>query len=168
MKKEDASVFVFNTHVETGDTLRALSGTGFDMQRLSLVGRGCNDQERAVGFYSTGDRIKAWGGVGAFWGGMWGLMMLQPAVFFVPGLGLMAMAGPVVAALVGTLEGAIVVGGVSALGAALAQFGIPKEEAMLCEQDLIADRMVLMLHGSAGEVARARVVLTSARSWAAA
>ncbi len=167
MQKEDSSVFVFNTHVETGDTIRALSRTGFDMTRLSLVGKGCHDQERAVGFYTMGDRIKTWGGVGAFWGGVWGLL-LKPAVFVLPGIGIMAMAGPVVSALVGALEGAIVVGSVSALGAALAQFGVPKEQAVLCEKDLMDDRFVLMLHGTASEVAQAKVVVTSARSWAAA
>ncbi len=167
MKKEDSSVFVFNTHVETGDTIRALSRTGFDMTRLSLVGKGCHDQERAVGFYTTGERISTWGGAGAFWGGIWGLL-LKPGVFVLPGIGVMAMAGPVVSALVGALEGALVLGSVSVLGAALAQFGVPKEQALLCEKDLKADRFVLMLHGSDSEVAQASVVLTSARSWAAA
>ena len=71
---------------------------------MSLVGKGYHSEEHPVGFYTVGDRIKTWGGIGAFWGDIWGLL-LAPAVFFLPGLGLMAMAGPVVTALVSALEG---------------------------------------------------------------
>jgi hypothetical protein len=78
------------------------------------VGKGYHSEEHPIGFYTAGDKIKTWGGIGAFWGGIWGLR-LAPAVFFLPGLGLVAMAGPLVAALVGALEGALVVGGASAL-----------------------------------------------------
>lgn len=44
----------------------------------------------------------AWGGTGAFWGGIWGLL-LTPAIFLLPGLGVLGMAGPLVATLVGAL-----------------------------------------------------------------
>jgi len=55
-------------------------------------------------------------------------MLLAPAVFFLPGLGLIGMAGPIVTTLVSALEGAAVVGGLSALGAALVQVGVPKDQ----------------------------------------
>ena len=106
LKKRPVRFFVANTHAEAA--IRSLSRSGFDVKKLSLVGKGYHSEEPPVGFYTVGDRIKSWGGV-------WGLL-LAPAVFFLPGLGLMAMAGPVVAALAGALEGAVVVGGVSALG----------------------------------------------------
>jgi hypothetical protein len=162
--EKQSSVYVFNTHVEAEDAIRLLSGTGFDVKKLSLVGKGYHSEEHPVGFYTVGDRIKAWGGMGAFWGGIWGLL-LAPAVFFLPGLGFVALAGPLVSALVGALEGAVVVGGVSALGAALTDLGVAKDQVIKYESALKADRYVLMIHGDAEEIEKARSVLASSKVW---
>lgn len=158
MEKTELPFYVFNSHVEAEDAIRLLGKSGFDVKKLSLVGKGYHSEEHPLGFYSTGDRIKTWGGTGAFWGGIWGLLF-APAVFFLPGLGVVAMAGPFVATLVSALEGAVVVGGMSALGAALSQIGVPKDEVIKYEMALKADRYVLMIHGDQGEVAKARAAL---------
>ncbi len=105
--------------------------------------------------------------MGAFWGGVWGVL-LAPAVFFLPGIGLVAMAGPVVTALVGALEGAVVVGGASAIGAALSQIGASTDQVIKYETALKADKYVLMVHGTAQDQARVRSVLSSAKAWEAA
>jgi hypothetical protein len=167
MEKEDAPVYVFNTHVEAEEAIQDLNRSGFDVKKLSLIGKGYHSEEHPVGFYTVGDRIKSWGGTGAFWGSIWGLL-LAPAVFFVPGLGLLAMAGPVVAALVGALEGAVVVGGLSALGAALTQIGVAKDQVIKYEKALKVDKYVLMVHGDAEEQAKVRSVLASSKAWQAA
>ncbi len=86
-------------------------------------------------------------------------MLIAPAVFFLPGIGVVAMAGPIVAALVGALEGAAVVGGLSVLGATLTQFGVPKENAIKYEKALKVDKYVLMAHGNAEEQMKVRTVL---------
>jgi hypothetical protein len=156
---ENASIHIYDTHVEAEAAIRSLAKSGFNVKKLSLVGKGYHSEEHPIGFYTVGDRIRAWGGIGAFWGGVWGLL-LGPAIFFLPGLGLIAMAGPVVSMLVGTLEGVVVVGGVSALGAALCTAGIPKDQVIKYETAVKADKYVLMLHGSANEVAQARYALS--------
>lgn len=158
MSAKYSALYIFNTHVEAENAIKSLSKSGFDVKQLSLVGKGYHSEEHPVGFYTTGDRIRAWGGTGAFWGGLWGLL-LAPAVFFLPGLGLVAMAGPVVAALLSTLEGAVLIGGVSALGAAFAQIGVPKDQVIKYDSALKADNYVLMAHGNEQEVAKARAVL---------
>lgn len=116
-----------------------------------------------MGFYTTGDRIKAWGGTGAFWGGIWGLL-LAPAVFVLPGLGLVGMAGPFVATLVSALEGAVVVGGISALGAALTQIGVPKDQVIKYEADLKVDKYLLVVHGSVADQDKVHSVLAQAKA----
>ena len=72
------------------------------------------------------------------------------------------MAGPLVAALVGALEGAVVVGGVSALGAALTQIGVPKDQLIKYETALKVDKYVLLVHGDANDLAKAQAVLANA------
>ena len=161
MNNTDSSFYVFNTHADAEEAIRALGHSGFDMKRLSLVGKGYHSEEKPMGFYTVGDRIKAWGSTGAFWGGIWGLL-LAPAVFVLPGLGVVGMAGPLVAALVGALEGAVVVGGLSALGAALTQIGVPKDQVIKYEAALKVDKYLLAVHGSSAEQEKAREVLAHA------
>jgi len=50
------------------------------------------------------------------------------AMFVIPGIGAVAIAGPIVPALLSALRGAVVVGGVSALGAGLVSLNIPKDK----------------------------------------
>ena len=159
MFEQESPIYVFNTHAKAEAAIVSLSRAGFDLKQLSLVGKGYHSEEHPVGFYTDADRIKSWGGSGAFWGGLWGLIF-APAVFFLPGIGLIAMAGPLVAALVSTLEGAVVVGGVSALGAALVGMGIPKEQVVKYETALKVDKYVLVVHGSEEVIADARAVLS--------
>ncbi len=167
MTNQQSSAYIYKTHIEAEEAIRALTHAGFEMKNLSLVGKGYQTEEHPVGFYTAGDKIKAWGGAGAFWGSIWGLL-LAPAVFFLPGLGMVAMAGPVVSALVGALEGAVVVGGMSALGAALTTIGVPKEQAIRFETALKADQYVLLVHGTADEEARARSILSESGATVAA
>ena len=163
MKHPDAALFVFDTRTAAEAAIRTLGQSGLDMKQLSLVGKGCHSEEKPMGFYTAGDRIKAWGGTGAFWGGIWGLL-LAPAVFVLPGLGVVGMAGPLVATLVGALEGAVVVGSLSALGAALTQIGLPKDQIIRYESALKVDKYLLVVHGSAQDQDKARSVLAGLAS----
>ncbi|OIQ75182.1 hypothetical protein GALL_431530 [mine drainage metagenome] len=164
MENTNMPCYVFNTHQEAEEAIQLLSHSGFDVKTLSLVGKGYHSEEHPLGFYTAGDRIRSWGGMGAFWGSIWGLLM-APAVFFLPGLGLVAMAGPFVAALVGALEGAVVVGGVSALGAALTQIGVSKDKVIKYEMAIKMDKYVLMVHGNAEETEKARTILENSKAW---
>ena len=163
MSNSDSAIFVFDTHAAAEAAIRSLGQSGFDLKKLSLVGKGYHSEEKPSGFYTAGERIKAWGGTGAFWGGIWGLL-LAPAVFVLPGLGVVGMAGPLVATLVGALEGAVVVGGLSALGAALTQVGVPEDQAIKYEAALKVDKYLLVVHGSAQDQERARGVLSQAKA----
>jgi len=154
----DSALYVFNTRTEADTAIRSLGKAGFDLKELSLIGKGYHSDEHPIGFYTVGDRIKAWGATGAFWGGIWG-MLLAPAVFFLPGLGVIAMAGPFVAAFVAALEGAVVIGGMTALGAALSSVGVSSTQVMKYESAVKADKYVLVVHGGAQSAAKARSIL---------
>jgi hypothetical protein len=96
------------------------------MKKLSIVGKDYHTEEHVVGYYNAGDRMKFWGKLGAFWGGLWNLLF-GSALFLIPGIGPVVVFGPLVSWMVGALEGAVVVGGLSALGAGLYSIGIPKD-----------------------------------------
>jgi hypothetical protein len=119
---------------------------------------GYQTEEDVVGFYNTGDRMKYWGKWGGFWGGLWG-MLVGAAFLIVPGIGPVVAAGSVVDWIIATLEGAVVVGGVSALGAGLFSLGIPKNSVVKYETSIKAGKFVLVAQGTAEEVGKARDML---------
>jgi hypothetical protein len=102
--------------------------------------------------------MKHWGGVGAFWGGFWGLLF-GSGLFFIPGLGPILAAGPIVAWIVAALEGAVVLGGVSAIGAGLVSIGIPKDSVLKYDVALKTDKYVLIVHGTPEEVEKAKDII---------
>ena len=158
MSAQNSVVAVYRTHTEADQAVKELQRGGVDMHKLSIVGKGYHTDEHAVGYYNTGDRMKYWGKVGAFWGGFWGLLF-GSAFFMIPGLGPILAAGPVVAWIVGALESAAVVGGVSALGAGLYSMGIPKDSIVKYEAALKTDQFLLIAHGTAAEVAKAKDII---------
>ena len=152
-------VTVYDTHEAAEEAVRGLAQKGFDMSKLSIVGKDYHTEDGVIGYYTTGDRMKAWGKEGAFWGGLWG-MMFGSAFFFIPGIGPLLAAGPMVAWLVGALEGAAVVGGLSALGAALFSIGIPDDSIIEYETHIKAGKYVVIAHGTPEEVNGAKDGLT--------
>ncbi len=160
MSKEDSVVAIYRQHTDADLAVKELQRGGVDMHKLSIVGKGYHTDEQAVGYYNAGDRMKYWGKTGAFWGGFWGLLF-GSAFFMIPGLGPILVAGPVVAWIVGALEGAVVVGGLSALGAGLYSMGIPKDSIVKYETALKTDQFLVIAHGTAAEVAKAKEIIES-------
>ena len=160
---ESAVIGVFDTHQQAEQAIKSLESSDFPMHRLSIIGKGYHTEERPIGFYTMGDRIKTWGGAGLFWGSLWGLLF-GAAFFWIPGIGPIAVAGPFVHMLVTALEGAVVVGGVSALGAALVSMGMPKKDVIKYESHIRADRYLVIAHGAFDEVAKARELMQQAKA----
>jgi hypothetical protein len=79
--------------------------------------------------------------------------------FAIPGLGPILVAGPVVAWIVAALEGAVVVGGMSALGAGLYSIGIPKDSILEYETALRTDKFLLLASGTMADAEKARDVI---------
>jgi len=158
MSAQNSVVAVFGSHEQAEDAVRELQKDGFDMKKLSIVGKDFHTEEHVVGYYNTGDRMAYWGKLGAFWGGFWGLLF-GSAFFLVPGFGPLLVAGPLVTYIVAGLEGAAVVGGLSALGAAMYGIGIPKNSIVQYETEVKNGKLLLIAHGTTDEVARAKNLL---------
>ena len=162
MSEVNSVVAIYETHSQAEEAVKELQRSGFDMKKMSIVGRDYHTDEQVVGYYNTGDRMKHWGKLGAFWGGLWG-MLFGAAFFAIPGIGPVLVAGPLVAWIVGALEGAVVVGGLSALGAGLYSIGIPKDSVVKYELALKSDKFLVLAHGTADEVAKAKDIMQSTR-----
>jgi uncharacterized membrane protein len=161
MAERNAVVGIFDSHIKAETSIKELQRAGFDMKKLSIVGKDYHPEEHVVGYYNIGDRMKVWGKRGAFWGGLCGFLF-GSALFFIPGIGPLIVLGPLVGWIVGALEGAVVVGGLSALAAALYSIGIPKDSVMKYETAIKSDRFLVIAHGTADEAAKAKSILETA------
>jgi len=133
--------------------LRQVMDADFPMDRVSILGKANASGDDPLGVYyaNAGERMKGWGKLGAFWGGLWGGLTGAAGIFLVPGVGPLLAAGPLVQALAGAAGGAGV-GGATMAGAAAAsqlsvaihRMGVP-DEAIEEVQSLLDQGRVLLL-----------------------
>ena len=161
MKNNDSVIAVFANHPAAETAVKKLTAAGFEMKNLSIVGKGYHTDEKVVGFYNAGDRVKFWGTRGAFWGGFWGLF-LGGLFMTIPVVGHVVVLGYLASIAVAGIENAVVVGGLSALGAALYSIGVPKDSVIQYETAVKTDSFLVMAHGPAAEIARAKTILSTA------
>ena len=159
--QNDAVVATFAHHREAEAAVRKLNAAGLNMQHFSIVGKGYHTEDKVIGFYNVGDRITFWGKNGALWGGLWGLffggMMLT-----MPVIGPVVVLGHLAAMVLAAVQGAVVVGGLGALGAALYSIGLPKDSVIQYEAALKSNGFLIVAHGPAEEMARATAILKTA------
>ena len=109
-------VAIYDTHAQAEEAVKELQRSRFDMKKISIVGKDYHTEEHVVGHeYPTRYWMMEPFKFGAFWGGI-GDCSSGTAFFAIPGIGPVLVAGPLVGWIVAALEGAAVVGGMSALG----------------------------------------------------
>lgn len=156
---DDTSVVaIYPSHQQAAAAISQLQHSGFDVTKISIIGKDYHTEENVTGYYNTGDRMRYWGKAGAFWGGLWGLL-LGAGFFAVPGVGPVLVAGPFLGFILSGLEGAALFGGLSAIGAGLYGIGIPKDSVLRYELALKSDNFLLIVHGSAEDAKKARELL---------
>jgi hypothetical protein len=158
MKSNSHAIATFADHPAAEAAIRKLAAEGFEMSHLSIIGKGYHTDEEVTGFYNIEDRVTFWGVRGAFWGGLWGLFM-GGMVLSVPIMGQVVVLGYLATTLISIAEGAVMMGSLGALGAALYSVGIPKDSVISYQSAIEADRFLVMVRGTPTEVARAHDLL---------
>ena len=163
MDKTDIAVAVYDSHGQAEDAVHKLAKAGFEMKTISIIGKDYHTEQHVVGYFNTGDRVKYFGKLGAFWGGMAGILF-GSALMFVPVVGHVVVLGPIAAAIAGGLQGAVLGGGASALFGALSTLGVPKDSVLRYETAIKADKFLVIVHGGGDDILRAHEVLVAAGS----
>jgi hypothetical protein len=158
LNSQSSAVAIYSTHTDAESAVKQLEHSGVDMKLLSIVGKDYRTDDHVVGYYKTGDSLKYWGRLGAFWGGIWNLLVGE-AFFWMPGVGPILVGGPLVSTIVSALEGATIHNGLTPLGSALHTMGIPKSSVINYESALKANKFLLVVHGANGEAAKASEIL---------
>jgi len=73
-EKYNSAVGLFSNHQDAESAVKELQQSGYDMKKLSVVGKDYHTEENVIGYYNTGDRMATWGKFGLFWGWIWGLL----------------------------------------------------------------------------------------------
>jgi hypothetical protein len=152
-------VAVYPDHASAEHAIRQLHEAGFAMGDLSIIGRDFQLSEEPVGFISAGDYAKVGAGTGAWFGGLFGLLV-GAAFLVLPGVGPVVVAGPLAAALLAGLEGAIAGTALGSLAGALVGWGIPRDRAIKYETQIKGGKFLVVVHGVPECIARARSLLT--------
>ncbi len=160
MSNKNSCITIFKTHQEAEQAVMALEHAGFDMKKLSIVGKGYEREENVIGYYNGINRVKFWGKRGALWGGLWGVVF-NPAFICVPGAGSLTAGGILFTTLASGLSTAIFTGGLTVLGAALYSIGVPKNSIINYETAVKMKKYLLIVHGTHDEIKIASDILNT-------
>ena len=168
-EKNRVLVAIFPDEKSTEIVVKRLIDKGYQMDLISVLGQLHASGDDTLGIYhlNVGDRIKAWGKQGIFWGGLWGMLAGASGLFMIPGVGAVAAAGYIVEAIVGgAVLGAGTMGGAAALSqlaVAYHRAGIPEEKIESLHKAIEEGKYVLMLRGAASELDQWREVIVSGK-----
>lgn len=153
-----STVGVYETMAEVEAAVRALNQEHYPITQVSIVAQNFETEKDVHGFISVGDVAKDGARSGAWFGGVFGLLM-GGAFLLVPGFGPLIVAGSLAAVLLGGLEGASFGAAGGGLLGALAGWGVSRQHIIKYEDHVKMGRYVLVVHGNAEEVARAQTIL---------
>jgi hypothetical protein len=154
-------IAVYERQSDAEEGLLELQRAGFDLKRVSILGKENEVGEQVVGHYNTGGRMKYVGARGAFWNDLW-RRLPGAACFDIPGIGRILMAGPMTVWSVSASED-LDAEGLTTLGAGLFSLNIPKGSVRRYESAIKAHKLLLVAHGAPQELLRSREVLRASR-----
>jgi hypothetical protein len=164
MLDRSSIVGIYATLAEAEEAVKALKDHGFPVQNVSIVARPGEDEVSSFpGFVTSGDVARASATVGAWVGGLCGILA-GSALIWVPGFGPLVVAGSVSAMMLGGVEGAIAGAAVSGALGWLVGLGISKEKIPRYEEAVRAGKFLLIAHASSEQITLAHKILTGSRA----
>jgi uncharacterized membrane protein len=148
----------FDSHQQAETTVRALSEAGVALKDVSIIAQNLQTTEQVQGFITTGDVATTGAGVGAWYGGFFGLLV-GSAFLWIPGLGPLVVAGALASSFIGMLEGAAVGAVSGGLIGALMGYGLTRDKALKYETTVRAGNYLLLVHAEDAKVSTVRRVL---------
>ena len=151
---QDLVVGIFDSHDQAEQVVLRLIDAGVPADHISILTQGLELKEQVQGYVTTGDVARQTAGVGAWTGGLFGLLA-GAAFLWVPALGPLFILGPLAGAAIGALEGGAVGGLLGAvLGKQMEKDRVPKIQAALQ-----GGKFVVVVHGPAQELEMVRRIM---------
>ena len=162
MSQENSAVGIYTSMDAAEDAVRQLGQGGFPVQHVSIIARDLGTESKVHGFVTSCDVAKSAARTGAWVGGIFGLLV-GAAFLWVPGVGPLIVAGSLGSALLGGVEGAVAGAAVTGVFGWLASIGISKEHILKYEESVKAGKYLVIAHGTAEEVTKAKQILGETR-----
>lgn len=160
---DNCVVGIYPTLSEAEAAVRSLSERGFPIEKVSILAANMTDHERVHGYITPGD-VSRWSATAGAWaGGIFGLL-LGAAFIWVPGFGPLIVAGPLSAALMGGVEGAVVGAAVTGALGWLVGLGISLEHVHKYEAAIKAGKFLVLVHAPSDEARLAHEILSTSNA----
>jgi uncharacterized protein (TIGR02271 family) len=147
---------------EAQEAVQALKDAGYDTDRISVIAK---DADRIAGEETTeevGNKADEGATAGALTGGALGGitgLLVGLGTLAIPGIGPILLAGAEATAIATTLAGAGIGAAAGGLVGALIGLGIPEEKAKIYSDRVAGGSFLVMVTGSAAEIARAESIM---------
>ena len=151
---KESIIAAYQTHEQAENAVRKLEKAGIPIDEISIIGRDFQVREDIEGYYRPSDAAKEGAGLGAWFGGLFGLLS-GFGLFVFPVAGPLIVLGP----LAGLIAGAATGAGIGSLVSALMSLGLSRDEALKAEARVEAGEFLVAVTGTADEISRARSVL---------
>ena len=161
MEETNAIVAIYAGLADAEAGILALRESNFNLENVSALGLSELGEE-TVAYYQMPGRIVGWGRRGVFWTHIWALLFGW-AIISLPELGSILVAGPLAMWIMAALDNAPLFPGLGAVGAGLYSLGIPRNRIMRYEAALKRRMYLVVVHGAAAEVSKARAILKDAQ-----
>ena len=161
MLQENALVAIYSNPGKTQKAVTALARSGFDLERISVVGKAYRKSKDLAAYYRQGEHMKVWGDQGDFWNRL-SSMIGGWALFRMPDWEPLLVVGALALWIVVALDNSAIFGGLNALGATLYNMGLPKDNVQNYEEALRRGNYLIVVHGPSQEVMRAKKIFKSA------
>ncbi len=162
MGNKNNCIAIFKTHQEAEQAIMELKSAGFDIKKLSIIGKSQEREEKVIGYYNGINRVKFWGKRAALWGGLWGVIF-NPAFMCIPGASSLTAGGILFTTFANGLSTSLFTGGFPALGTALYSIGIPRNSIINYETAVKMKKHLLIVHGTYDEVEHAGNILNTSK-----
>jgi hypothetical protein len=162
MIHESSAVAIYPHIDQAEEAVQQLGRGGFPVQHVSILAKDLGTEKKVHGFVTSCDVAKSSARTGAWVGGIFGLLV-GAAFLWVPGVGSLIVAGSLASAMLGGVEGAVAGAAVSGVLGWLASIGISKEHILKYEESVKAGKYLVIAHGSAEEVQKAKKILEGSK-----
>ena len=157
MPSENVFVAVCSVAADAGAAIAELRQQGLELDCISLVAVDEQSGLMPVAYYFDGGRLRRTAARGSSWRLLEALSGC--AVLVIPGERTVFLAGPFAASVVRTLGNEGLFGDLGPIAGGLYNLGIPRNEARDYELTALQGRPLVIVHGRARDVERARNIV---------
>lgn len=153
-------VGVYDKYEDVIETVEALDKAGIDKELISVIGKGNEKTPNRFEYYKHSQDAAFWGEQGAFWGAIIGFLV-GAFMTWLPGVGPVIAAGPLMNALAGLAAGSVLGGSLSALVAVLMDWGLTEAEAKRYEDLVKQGKFLVIVHGDENVMKKVQEVMNN-------